>query len=312
MIIITGGLGFIGSSIANKIREFSNEEILIVDSFSNGKKFLNLNFYDKVNFIDSDFFYNKDINNLNPKKIKAIFHQGACSDTTEWNGNIILKKNLNSSKIIFDYAKKNNLRLIYASSASVYGSNYNFKEDRKNEKPINLYALSKLLFDNYVRLNTNKKTRVTGLRYFNVYGKNEHHKQNMSSPILKFYEQYHKDKYIKLFKGINGIKNGEQKRDFIYIDDVVDINLWFLKNSIQGIYNVGTGVPRSFNDIANCMIKVLPNLKKKYITFPKNLIGSYQNYTCADLYNLKKIGYSNKFTKLEIGIKKYINHLNKA
>ena len=105
----------------------------------------------------------------------------------------------------------------------------------------------------------------------------------MSSPILKFYEQYHKDKYIKLFKGTNGIKNGEQKRDFIYIDDVVDINLWFLKNSIQGIYNVGTGVPRSFNDIANCMIKAFPNCKKKYITFPKNLIGSYQNYTCADL-----------------------------
>lgn len=309
MIIITGGLGFIGSSIANKLRENTNEEILIVDSFKNGKKFMNLNFYDRLEFVDSHKFYNHYLNSLNSKNVKAIFHQGACTNTTEWDGELVLNKNLNNSIAIFEFAKNNNIRFIYASSASVYGTNNLFKEIKKNEKPINLYALSKLLFDNYVRLNSNKKTKFTGLRYFNVYGPNEFHKNNMSSPMLKFYQQYKKEKVIKLFKGTDNIINGEQKRDFIYINDVVDINLWFLKNLNRGIFNVGTGVARSFNDVANCITKLLPKCKKKYIAFPNELIGSYQNYTCADLSNLKKIGYNKKFTTLEKGVSNYIDIL---
>ena len=172
MIIITGGLGFIGSSIANKLRKNSSEEILIVDNFKNGKKFLNLKFYDNLQFISSDNFYTQSINKINPKKINAIFHQGACTNTTEWNGDLILKKNFENSITIFNFAKKHNIRFIYASSASVYGVNEKFDEISQNERPVNLYALSKLLFDNYVRSNSNKNTRFTGLRYFNVYGPN--------------------------------------------------------------------------------------------------------------------------------------------
>tara|TARA_B100000886_G_C20345214_1_gene458361 strand:+ start:31 stop:969 length:939 start_codon:yes stop_codon:yes gene_type:complete len=312
MIIVTGGLGFIGSSIANKLRELNDEEILIVDDFKKGKKFLNLNFYNNISFVDSNSFYDSYLKNINPKKIKAIFHQGACTNTTEWDGELILRKNLNSSISVFNFAKKNNIRFIYASSASVYGTNNNFEEIKKNEKPINLYALSKLIFDNYVRSNSNKKTRYVGLRYFNVYGPKEFHKDNMSSPILKFYQQYKKNKTINLFKGTNDIKNGEQKRDFIYIKDVVDINLWFLNNSHQGIFNVGTGKASSFNDIASCFMNSLPKCKKKYVKFPEVLIGSYQNYTCANIRNLRNIGYKKKFIDLEKGILEYIKILKKS
>ena len=274
-----------------------------------------LNIKNKKNVIDLKYSHHYSIDNFikiiksNKKKldIKCIFHQGACSNTLEKRVDYIMKYNFEYSKLLLDYAIKKNIKFIYASSASVYGKSINTSENPENENPLNLYAISKLLFDNYARSRMNSKNQITGLRYFNVYGKNENHKKNMASVICHFNKQLKNTNQIKIFGKALGYKSGNHKRDFIYVEDVVSINLWFFKRNKSGIYNVGTGKATSFNKVAEILKKNTTSAKIKYITFPKKLLKYYQPYTRANLKQLKKIGYNKKFLNLKEGISKYFN-----
>ncbi len=305
MIVVTGGAGFIGSNIVRGLNKDGIKDILIVDNLKNSKKHLNLNTLEFYDFLDKEDF----IENLDKLgKIDLIFHQGACSNTLETDGRYMMKNNYEYSKMLLHYALDKNIRFIYASSASVYGLSKNgFSEERKNEFPLNIYAFSKFLFDQYVRrvaLNNNS-TQVVGLRYFNVYGPNEHHKGKMASVIYHFHNQIQDDGTIKLFEG-----SDKFKRDFVYIGCVVKVNLFFLNNpNISGIFNVGTGKAESFLKVAQIMQSLYPNVRIEFVKFPEELKGKYQTFTQADLSKLRSVGYKDKFTPIEIGIKKYVEIL---
>ena len=309
MIIVTGGLGFIGSNIVKKLNEINEDEIIIVDNL---KKFQNKSKYQLKykELIDKKDFINK-LNKNKLKNIKCIYHQGACSDTTNWDYEYLMHNNFEFSKKLLHYCSNHKLNFIYASSAAVYGLNKKIFKENKSENPINLYAFTKLIFDKYVQLNKHKiSSTVVGLRYFNVYGYNEFHKKHMSSVILKFNDQIKKNNVIKLFKGNEGYKNGEQSRDFIHVNDCVNINLWFMKKKIKGIYNVGTSKSSSFNKVAKIVMNYHNKGKIKYIDFPTNLKNSYQSYTKADLSNLRNAGYKKSFIGLKEGIFNYLDYLN--
>ena len=238
-----------------------------------------------------------------------MFHQGACTVTTEWDGRYMLENNFRYSKVLLNFCLERSIPFIYASSAAVYGINSNFAEKRKNEGPINIYGYSKWLFDQYVRGLKNKiKSQVVGLRYFNVFGPGEAHKNNMASVVYHFDNQINEMGELKLFKGSHGYDDGEQRRDFIFVDDVIKVNLWMMNNSnISGIYNVGTGKSHSFNDIANAVIKRRKTGRIKYIPFPKELEESYQSYTEANLENLRSVGYKKEFIALDEGVSTYLD-----
>ena len=305
MVVVTGGAGFIGSNIVRGLNKDGITDILIVDNLKNSKKHLNLNALEFYDFVDKEDF----LENLNKfDKIDLIFHQGACSNTLETDGRYMIKNNYEYSKTLLHYALDKKIRFIYASSASVYGLGKNgFSEERKNEFPLNVYAFSKFLFDQYVRritLNKNS-TQVVGLRYFNVYGPNEHHKGKMASVIYHFHNQIQDDGTIKLFEG-----SDKFKRDFVYIGCVVKVNLFFMNNpNISGIFNVGTGKAESFLKVAQIMQSLYPNIRIEFIKFPEELKGKYQTFTQANLERLRAVGYKDEFTPLEIGIKKYVEIL---
>ena len=313
MIVVTGGAGFIGSNLVYSLNKKGLKDILIVEELDTyTKKFNNLKNLDYLDCIDKDSFLDKIKNNKYSNNIEYIFHLGACSKTTEPDRDYILSTNLYYSKDILKYCANNKTPLIYASSASVYGSGTKFYENQENESYLNHYAESKLMFDQYYRDNLSKITsQVVGLRYFNVFGPREHHKEGMSSVVYNFYNQMMASKSINLFKGSHGYKDGEQRRDFIFVDDTINVKLWFLKNSnVSGIYNVGTGISRAFNDIANAVIKYFNHGKINYIDFPNNLESQYQAYTQADMTSLRKSGYLDNFTTLESGVKKYLDWLS--
>ncbi|MDC0387449.1 ADP-glyceromanno-heptose 6-epimerase [Gammaproteobacteria bacterium] len=320
MIIVTGGAGMIGSNIVAALNARGLDDILIVDHLKNGQKMHNLvdcNFRD---YMDRDQFIDLVRSGLFSEKVSAIFHQGACSNTTEWDGKFLMDNNFAFSKDLLLWSLNNAVSFIYASSASVYGlGEAGFREVRASEKPINMYAFSKFQFDQYVRsFGDSFKSQVVGLRYFNVYGPREAHKGAMSSTQFHFNNQILKNGVANLFEGFDGYGDGEQKRDFVYVDDCVDVNLWFLDNSDKcGIFNVGSGEAREFNQVAGAVIKWHKNNGKDqcdlaYIKFPEHLKGVYQNYTQADISALRKVGYSQKFTPLEQGVYKYLDWLNKS
>ncbi len=318
-ILITGIAGFIGSRLAEHITSnFQDCKIVGVDNLHSGK-FKNLS---KIKLAD---YYNKlNIDKcLKLYKFDIIFHQGACSDTTENDENYLNDNNYLYSKKLLDYSNQNECRLVYASSAAIYGLNSDFEEIELNESPLNLYGISKLNFDNYVRKILNKKSlSVVGLRYFNVYGPNEYHKGKMSSVIFHFYHQYTKFKHVKVFGKYGGYDDGMHSRDFIYIDDVIDIIMKFAFNNINGIFNLGTGESVTYNEIARCVISSVENIDLsldycisndliKYIPFPDELSKKYQCFTKADLKNLKKSGVKYVPSSYRSNIKKYINKLKK-
>jgi ADP-L-glycero-D-manno-heptose 6-epimerase len=312
MIIVTGGLGFIGSNIIASLNDLGIEDILVVDDFTDGKRLKNIQNLNFKDYMDKFDFLKLLKKGRDIDKVSQVFHQGACSATTEWDGQYLMKNNFEYSKLLYHWCVNRKIPFIYASSASVYGLGLNgFKEKRTSEMPINMYAFSKFQFDQYVRRTNQNHSQVVGLRYFNVYGPREDFKGNMASTIYHFNNQAMQQNTCNLFEGIDGILDGEQQRDFIHVNDCVSVNLWFLENNISGIFNVGTGVPRTFNDVARCVQNWYSEHKDtqvsiKYIEFPQHLVGSYQNFTQADLSNLRSVGYDHDFLTLEEGISDYL------
>ena len=315
MIVITGGSGFIGSNLAKSLGHSS--ELLIVEELDKQTdKFSNISDIDYVDCIDKDKFL-LNIKNEEKKyssKIDIIFHLGACSKTTEKDRNYIMSTNFEYSKDLLHFCANNKIPLIYASSASVYGESKIFVEDQKYESSLNHYAESKLLFDNYYRKNSSKiSSQVAGLRYFNVYGPREKHKKGMFSVVYRFYHQIKESQEIKLFKASHGYEDGEQRRDFIHVDDTINVKKWIMNSkNTSGLFNVGTGLSRSFNDVAENVISNLGGGKIKYIDFPNDLKSQYQAFTEADINLLRKSGYEKKFLSIEDGVKNYINWLKNS
>lgn len=313
MIIITGGCGFIGSNLVKALNASGREDLIVVDEMSDGNKFSNIAEYKIEDYLDKDEFRKLVKNKKELKNIEIIFHQGACSNTREQDGRYMMDNNYEYSKEVLQYCLKSNTPLVYASSAAVYGRNDGFSEDAACENPINVYAYSKLLFDQYVRrVAKNVSSQVVGLRYFNVYGPGEAHKGAMTSVAYQLNNQMLKNSVVKLFVGSGGYSAGEQKRDFIHIDDVSAINLWFMESPEQsGIFNVGTGVSRSFNDVATSIVNWHQKGKLEYVDFPEGLENNYQSFTQANLDRLRGAGCEHVFKTLEDGMKSYLACLNK-
>ncbi|MCK4608625.1 MAG: ADP-glyceromanno-heptose 6-epimerase [Gammaproteobacteria bacterium] len=305
MIVVTGGAGFIGSNIVAELNAKGRTDILVVDDLTDGTKFKNIVKSQVLAYQDKeDFLANVLSNDAFAEKIEVIFHQGACSTTTEWDGRYMLDNNYEYSKLLLHYALEHKIPFIYASSAAVYGANTTFVEEPANEEPLNVYGYSKLLFDQYVRrIMPTAKSQIVGLRYFNVYGPHEDHKGSMASVASHLEEQYQNSKILHLFEGSDGYEDGEQRRDFVYVGDAVDVNLWFWQNPQQsGIFNVGTGCSQSFNDVANAIINHYEAGKIQYIAFPEELRGRYQSFTEADVSKLRQAGFDGVFKTVEGGV----------
>jgi ADP-L-glycero-D-manno-heptose 6-epimerase len=313
MIIVTGGAGFIGSNLVLGLNAIGRDDILVVDDLTDGTKFRNLKDCRIMDYLDREQLITALVNKKPfREKIDVIFHQGACSTTTEWDGRYMMQNNYEYSKQLLHYCLENAIPFIYASSGSVYGVNEKFREVEENEAPVNVYGYSKYMFDNYVRrVAKNANNQVVGLRYFNVYGPRETHKLSMASVAYHFNRQLLSSGKVKLFRGSGDFADGEQRRDFIHVDDVVAVNLWVFQHpGPPGIYNVGTGKSRSFNEIARAVIKWHGKGQIEYIDFPENLKNSYQSFTEANIDLLRNAGYKQGFISLEEGIDQYLNWLN--
>lgn len=314
MIIVTGGAGFIGSNLIMGLNAHGYDEILVVDNLTDGVKYKNLVDCQIADYMDKTTFLQRvQEGAFHADAIKAIFHQGACSTTTEWNGKYMMDNNYEYSKVLFHYCQNHEIPFIYASSAAVYGSDLTFKENLVYEGPLNVYGYSKFQFDQYLRRHWHKLTsQVVGLRYFNVYGPREAHKGSMASVAFHLNNQIKQSDELRLFEGCDGYGNGEQRRDFVYVGDVVDVNLWFLDNpDVSGIYNCGTGRSQTFNDVANAVIKYHHRGHIQYIPFPEHLKGCYQSFTEANLDNLRSAGCQHQFKTVEKGVQLYMEWLNR-
>ena len=312
MIIVTGSNGFIGSNLIKGLNEIGYKDIIAVDDQDDPELKENIAHCDVQEFLNIDEFINLIRNSeIDGTKIRVIFHQGACSNTMEWDADFLYNNNLLYSKELLNFSQKTKTPLIYASSASVYGAGKIFKESVEYEHPINLYAYSKFKFDQLVRQELIKsKTQIVGLRYFNVYGPQEQHKGNMASVAFHLHNQLQNNEEIKLFEGSEDYDDGEQRRDFIYVEDVVKVNLWFLKNQkVSGIFNVGTGKSQTFNEVAYSVIKWNKRGKINYVPFPEKLKGAYQSYTQANISKLREAGYKDEFLNVQEGVKKYLDRL---
>jgi ADP-L-glycero-D-manno-heptose 6-epimerase len=314
MIVVTGGAGFIGSNVVKALNKRGIQNILVVDNLHKGEKFKNLVDCDICDYQDKQVFIKQISQGEYANKISVIFHQGACSTTTEWDGRYMMENNYIYSKTLLNYCIHSEIPFIYASSAAVYGNGQIFQEKQECELPLNIYGYSKFLFDQYVRQYLPlAKTQIVGLRYFNVYGPREQHKGTMSSVAYHFNRQVLSEGKIKLFQGCDGYGDGEQRRDFIYVDDVTDINLWFFDHPDKsGIFNVGTGRSQPFNDVAHAVLNWHGRGCIEYIDFPLHLKGFYQSFTQADISALRKIGYNQSFKTVEEGVTLYLDWLNKT
>ncbi|MBY6241620.1 ADP-glyceromanno-heptose 6-epimerase [Methylosinus sp. Sm6] len=309
MIIVTGGAGFIGSNIVRALNRRGIDDILLVDNLENGRKVANIADLRIADYMEYDQFLDKINSNHVFGDVRAIIHEGACSATTEWNGRYVMQINYDYSKALLQWCLARSVSYIYASSASVYGlGEHGFREDLACELPINMYAYSKFQFDQYVRRHAaGAASQVVGLRYFNVYGPGEAHKGSMASTAFHFSRQIRETGVARLFAGVDGYADGEQQRDFVYVGDCVDVNLWFLDHpERRGIFNCGTGKPQTFNDMARAVIATLGQGRIEYIPFPDHLKGAYQSYTCADLAKLRAAGYDAPFKTVEEGVKAYV------
>ncbi len=323
--VVTGAAGFIGANLVKGLNAQGITDILAVDDLTQGDKFRNLVDCAISDYLDKDEFLARLKAGAFRRAVKAIFHQGACSDTTASDGRYVMDVNYAYSCTLLDFSMAEMIPLIYASSAATYGAHTEFREDPACEGPLNVYGWSKLLFDQRVRRLPPGGSQVVGLRYFNVYGEREQHKGRMASVAWHFFNQYRAEGHVRLFEGSGGYGNGEQRRDFVSVEDVVKVNLFFLQNPmVSGIYNCGTGAAQSFNDVAVATLNAcraaegrpaatLHELQQqkiiRYIPFPGDLKGKYQSYTQADLAALRSAGYSAPFLSVEQGVSRYIHQL---
>ena len=317
MIIVTGGAGFIGSNLIQQLNAIGEKNILLVDNFApapnlTGPKFLNLAGAEFADYMDKrEFRTALKAGEFESVKVSAILHQGACSNTLEDDGRYMMDNNFTYSKELLHFALGRKIPLVYASTAAVYGASAEFVEIPPNERPLNVYGYSKLVFDNYVRrLMPQIKSTVVGLRYFNVYGPREQHKGRMASVIHHFTRQLKDTGTIRMFEGSGGYENGEQRRDFVFVKDLARINMFFgglLPESphkpVQGVVNAGTGEARTFKAVAEALMEVHGPGRIEYIPFPGDLKDRYQHYTQADVAGLRSLGYAAPFTELEDGVK---------
>jgi len=312
MHIVTGGAGFIGSNLVRALIDRGHDDVIVVDDLEDGHKFVNISDQPIADYLDKDDFLQRLASDKTfSDGIAAIFHEGACSETTEWNGRYMMKNNYTYSKSLLHHCLQHGTPYIYASSAAVYGGATTFVEDPLFENPLNVYGYSKLQFDRYVRrVAASPDSQVVGLRYFNIYGPREQHKGSMASVAFHFNNQVLEDGEARLFSGTDGYGDGEQLRDFVYVDDVCNVNLWFLDNpDVSGIFNTGTGKAQTFNDVASAVIRWHGKGKIRYIAFPDQLMGAYQSFTQADLTQLRESGCDVEFRPVEKGVKDYLDQL---
>ena len=312
MYIVTGGAGFIGSNLVKMMLDRGYQDIVVADDLTDGHKFSNIVDLDIADYLDkADLLKKLESDSAFASQITAILHQGACSTTTEWDGRYMMAENYSYSQALLHFCLQKEIPFVYASSAAVYGASARFAEAAEYENPLNVYGYSKLQFDRYVRrVTTNVDSQVVGLRYFNVYGPREQHKGSMASVAFHFNKQVIESSEARLFEGSDGYGDGEQLRDFVYVDDVCAVNLWFLDNpSRSGVFNCGTGKAQSFNDVANAVIDWHGRGSIRYIAFPDHLKGAYQSYTEADLQHLRSTGCDIEFRGVADGVSAYLDQL---
>ena len=325
MIVVTGGAGFVGSNIVAALNQRGERNILVVDELSDASKLNNLAGLALCDYMDKREFLRALRRKNFGERVTAVLHQGACANTLETDGQYMMENNFTYSKALYRFCKRREVQFIYASSAAVYGAGAAFTEAPENEAALNVYAFSKLLFDQYVRRQPQGEFQCVGLRYFNVYGAREGHKGAMASMAWHFFNQYQAGGTVKLFAGSDGYADGEQRRDFVSVEDVVAVNLFFLTNpDVSGLYNVGTGRSPSFNELAVAVINAcrrhrgeppttLAQAQREkeitYIPMPDALRGKYQSYTQADSQWLRAAGYERKFLNVEEGVARYVEKL---
>lgn len=314
MIIVTGGAGFIGSAIVWKLNQLGENKIIIVDELGTDEKWKNLVPLKYEDFIHKDDFISMVIEQEIDFDITAIIHMGANSSTTEKDADHLFSNNYLYSKELAKYCLDKNIRFIYASSAATYGDGLLGFVDDENKleslRPLNMYGYSKQLFDLWAK-RKGAFDKIVGLKYFNVYGPNEYHKGDMRSVVHKAFEQIRDTGKVKLFKSLNPkYKDGEQLRDFIYIKDAVEMTLFFLdKPNINGLFNVGTGKARTWNDLVNAIFNALnKSVNIEYIDLPEHLREKYQYFTEANMNKIKKAGYNNSILGLEVGVADYVKN----
>lgn len=308
MYIVTGGAGFIGSNLVRGLNRRGIGDILVVDDLEKGDKHLGLNSAEFLDLVDYRDFIDS-LDELEDVEIEAVFHQGACSDTMEQDGRYMLAVNHEYSQQLLDFCL-DRCPFLYASSAAVYGDGEaGFREEPACEWPLNVYGFSKMIFDRHVRrVLPNATSQIVGLRYFNVYGPQENHKGRMSSVVLKFHEQLQAGGELQVFEG-----SGEFVRDFVWVGDVVDVNLHFLDHPDQsGIFNCGSGRAESFLALAEATASHYEGAKIREIPFPEDLRGKYQAYTCADLTQLRGAGFTAETTSLAEGVRQYVEVLKET
>jgi ADP-L-glycero-D-manno-heptose 6-epimerase len=325
-IVVTGAAGFIGANLVKALNERGETDIIAVDNLTRADKFRNLTDCEVADYLDKDEFIEMVAAGHLEGSVAAVFHEGACSDTMEQDGRYMMRNNFRYSVELFKFCQEESIPFLYASSASVYGGGSVFSESREHEAPLNVYGYSKFLFDQYVRRAMDEGAgMVAGFRYFNVYGPREQHKGRMASVAFQLFNQYREHGHVRLFEGTGGYANGEQRRDFIHVDDVVAVNLTFYDYPQRsGIFNVGSGRAQSFNDVAVATVNAcrraegkpalsLPELVSQglleYVPFPEALRGKYQSYTEADIAALRDAGFSMPMLTVEEGVERYMTHL---
>jgi len=327
MIVVTGGAGFIGSNLVHGLNQIGVDNILVVDDLTEGEKFVNLVDLRIADYLHKDDFRQRVRDNSLPR-IEAVLHQGACSDTTERNGHYMLDNNYRVTLELFQFCQEHKTPLLYASSAAVYGAGPAYVEVPQHETPLNVYGYSKFLFDQVLRRHMGHLSApVVGLRYFNVYGPREQHKGRMASVAFHHFQQFCQEGQVRLFGAWDGYGDGEQMRDFVFVDDVVKVNLFFLERpQISGVFNCGTGRAQRFNDVAQTVVNTLREAngqdalpleslvagqQLRYVPFPEDLKGRYQSHTQADLTRLRMVGYTQDFVDVQTGVAHYVRSLQR-
>jgi ADP-L-glycero-D-manno-heptose 6-epimerase len=325
-IIVTGAAGFIGANLVKALNRRGETSIIAVDNLSRADKFANLVDCEIDEYLDKDEFLTRLADGDFDDDISAVFHEGACSDTMETDGRYMMRNNYQYSVAVLDWCQNNDVPFLYASSAAVYGGNAVFREERACEAPLNVYGYSKFLFDQHVRRMLRERTaQIAGFRYFNVYGPREAHKGRMASVVWHFFNQYRGSGKVQLFEGSGGYSAGEQRRDFVSVEDVVAVNLDFLNHPDRsGIFNLGTGTAATFNAIATATINACRKAEGaepmafdalhraraiEYIAFPQGLAARYQSLTQADVSRLRSVGYAAPFLGVDEGVARCVRTL---